>query len=88
MECGRNNWKFIIWNVVALVAIIATTRLWFNNLSKPAEMTIACAHNPAHHLHSRPDRDVLPTNIAPVHYDVTITPDMEAFTFEGRVVIT
>lgn len=84
MEFTRTNWKFIIWNTVTLVIIIATTRLFRN---KTTEMAIACAHNPAYHLHARPDRDVLPTNVAPTNYDLTITPNMEAFTFEGRVLI-
>lgn len=32
-------------------------------------------------------REVLPTNVKPVHYDLTLEPDFEKFTFEGRVVI-
>ena len=33
------------------------------------------------------DRDILPDNIKPVHYDLTIKPDFKDFTFKGRVVI-
>ena len=84
MENSKKNWSFLMWNAAALVIFIATT-LWYNRSN--SEMTIACAHNPASHLHSRPDRDVLPTNVAPIHYDLTITPNMDAFTFEGRVLI-
>lgn len=83
-ETPRTNWKLLIWNAVALVVILAASR-WFNRNS--SQMTIACAHNPASHLHARPDRDVLPTNVKPTHYDLTITPNMEAFTFEGCVLI-
>lgn len=83
-EFSRTNWKFLIWNAAALVVILAAS-LWFNRNS--SQMTIACSHNPAHHLHARPDRDVLPANVKPIHYDLTITPNMDAFTFEGRVLI-
>lgn len=31
------------------------------------------------------DREVLPGNVKPTHYDVTIRPDMEKFTFTGTV---
>lgn len=51
------------------------------------KMTSACAHNPASHLRLRPDRDVLPTNAVPIKYDLTIKPDMDNFTFEGKVLI-
>jgi aminopeptidase 2 len=33
------------------------------------------------------DREVLPTNVKPVHYHVTLEPDFEKFTYEGKVVI-
>jgi aminopeptidase 2 len=32
-----------------------------------------------------PDREVLPTNVKPVHYDLTLEPNFEKFTFEGTV---
>ena len=32
-------------------------------------------------------REVLPTNVRPLHYDLTLEPDFEKFTFEGKVVI-
>jgi aminopeptidase 2 len=54
-------------------------------------MAIACALNAGccgtAHLRTRADRDVLPPNVKPASYDLTITPNMEAFTFEGHVVI-
>jgi len=31
------------------------------------------------------DRDVLPRNVKPTHYDVTIRPDMDKFVFSGTV---
>jgi aminopeptidase 2 len=34
-----------------------------------------------------PARDLLPANVVPRHYDVTIEPDLEKFTFEGSVTI-
>ncbi|KAI9037006.1 M1 family metallopeptidase [Aspergillus affinis] len=32
-------------------------------------------------------REVLPTNVKPVHYDLTLEPNFEAFTYDGSVVI-
>lgn len=32
-------------------------------------------------------RVLLPTNVKPVHYDLTLEPDFEKFTYEGTVVI-
>lgn len=32
-------------------------------------------------------REVLPTNVKPIHYDLTLEPDFEKFSFEGKVVI-
>lgn len=32
-------------------------------------------------------REVLPTSVKPVHYDLTLEPNFEKFTYEGRVVI-
>ena len=33
------------------------------------------------------ERDILPAHVKPSHYDVTIVPDLEKFTFEGHVLI-
>ncbi|EEH18147.2 hypothetical protein PABG_00710 [Paracoccidioides brasiliensis Pb03] len=33
------------------------------------------------------DRQVLPTNVKPLHYDLTLEPDFNNFTFEGTVII-
>jgi len=32
-------------------------------------------------------REVLPTNVKPVHYDLTLEPDFDKFTYDGSVVI-
>ncbi|KAE8352907.1 peptidase family M1-domain-containing protein [Aspergillus coremiiformis] len=32
-------------------------------------------------------REVLPTNVKPVHYDLTLEPNFESFTYEGTVVV-
>lgn len=32
-------------------------------------------------------RVLLPTNVKPSHYDLTLEPDFEKFTYEGNVVI-
>lgn len=34
-----------------------------------------------------PDRDILPVNVSPVHYDLTIEPNFETFKFDGTVEI-
>ena len=32
-------------------------------------------------------REVLPTNVKPVHYDLTLEPDFEKFNYDGTVII-
>jgi aminopeptidase 2 len=32
-------------------------------------------------------REVLPTNVTPLHYDLTLEPDLEKFTYKGTVAI-
>jgi len=32
-------------------------------------------------------REVLPANVKPTHYDITLEPDLEAFTYTGKVII-
>jgi aminopeptidase 2 len=34
-----------------------------------------------------PDREVLPTNVQPYHYELTLEPNFEKFTFKGTVEI-
>jgi aminopeptidase 2 len=34
-----------------------------------------------------PVRELLPANVVPRHYDLTLEPDLAKFTFEGTVVI-
>lgn len=96
MEKGSRNsiqWRslFIVIISAALVVSIGltliTSRRPFNSRCSKVKMTSACAHNPASHLRLRPDRDVLPTNVVPMLYDLTIKPDMDNFTFEGKVSI-
>ena len=38
-------------------------------------------------MDAAPAREVLPTNVKPVHYDLTLEPNFEKFTYEGTVVI-
>lgn len=49
-----------------------------------------CRHSGAD-VHSHVDvtksREVLPANVKPVHYDLTLEPDFEKFTYEGSVTI-
>jgi len=57
-----------------------------------------CSHRRNMCRHSGPDdssaamditqaREVLPTNVKPVHYNLTLEPDFETFTYEGSVTI-
>lgn len=32
-------------------------------------------------------REILPANVIPRHYDLTLEPDFEKFTYEGHVII-
>lgn len=32
-------------------------------------------------------REILPTNVIPRHYDLTLEPDFEKFTYEGTVIV-
>lgn len=32
-------------------------------------------------------REVLPTNVKPVHYDLTLEPNFEKFSYDGTVII-
>ena len=32
-------------------------------------------------------REVLPKNVKPVHYDLTLEPNLDTFEYEGKVVI-
>ncbi|RUS14476.1 peptidase family M1-domain-containing protein, partial [Jimgerdemannia flammicorona] len=42
---------------------------------------------PATDMTSNPDRKVLPSNVKPLHYDLTLTPNLETFKFDGTVKI-
>lgn len=46
--------------------------------SEVSPMTLAMTKN---------NKDRLPTNVAPVHYDLVIKTDVEQGTFEGKAVI-
>jgi aminopeptidase N len=35
-----------------------------------------------------PEREVLPGNVVPVHYDLALSPDLDALTFKGNVSVT
>ena len=38
-------------------------------------------------VHVSRGREVLPTNVKPLHYDLTLEPDFEKFSYEGTVII-
>lgn len=84
---SRTESLFLVFALTALVISIGLTFVTLSTPKQKNEMTSACAHNPASHLRTRIDRDVLPTNVVPVNYDLTVKPDMDNFTFEGKVAI-
>jgi aminopeptidase 2 len=49
--------------------------------SRQAEVAGGGAVNVAH------GREILPANVKPLHYDLTLEPDFDKFTYEGTVVI-
>lgn len=51
------------------------------------KMTVSCSHKPAIPMDAFLERDVLPTKVNPLHYDLTIVPDMTDFVFDGVVAI-
>lgn len=48
---------------------------------------MAKAHAEAAGSSAQSARDLLPTNVVPRHYHVTLEPDLEKFTFDGTVVV-
>lgn len=49
-------------------------------------MTVSCAQR-VENASSFANRDILPANVKPTHYDLVIEPDMTNFTFNGEVAI-
>lgn len=45
------------------------------------------ADNPSSAMDITQAREVLPTNVKPLHYDLTLEPDFEKFTYDGSVTI-
>lgn len=83
----RRQGLLIGFTLLALVISIVTAYLFLSQTPETRKMTSACAHKTVTHLNNRPDRDVLPTNVVPMKYHLTIKPDMDNFTFEGKVII-
>jgi len=82
----RERWPlllFVALGVGVLSILIVLARVHPANL----KMTIGCAHKCEQAARSFEDRDVLPANVRPIHYEFTITPDMNKFVFEGHVAI-
>ena len=49
-----------------------------------------CRHNadiPSGSVQVESGREVLPTNVKPLHYDLTLEPNFDKFSYEGTVVI-
>lgn len=94
MELARRHGATVL--LAAAVGVLAAILKFAATFALASNMTVSCAHKrnndpagaaasssaPASNLLIR---DVLPTNVRPTHYDLTITPDMESFVFDGRV---
>lgn len=96
MELARRHGATVL--LAAAVGVLAAILKFAATFALASNMTVSCAHkrntdsagaaaaasssSPASNLFIR---DVLPTNVRPTHYDLTITPDMESFVFDGRV---
>ena len=75
-------------NTVLAVVVGVLTATLFKLVAHPfqnAIMTVSCAHKNSHIKEALLERDILPTNVSPIHYDLTITPDMTNFVFDGQV---
>lgn len=84
MECDR---RFGTLLLAAVVGVLAALLKLVVNPWDGLRMTVSCAHK-----HSTPSdaflaRDVLPSNVKPLHYDLTIIPDMSNFVFDGHATI-
>lgn len=51
------------------------------------KMAVSCMHKTPSASEATAGRDILSTNVRPTHYDLTITPDMANFVFDGQVAI-
>lgn len=86
IENDRKKLLFLL--AVAIGVILALFKLAITHLLT-LNMTISCSHKSSIHrdedlfLH----RDVLPTNVVPLNYDLVIEPDMTKFVFNGKVSI-
>ena len=89
MEADRKPFLYLLGFGVGVLAILLA-------LARPPslKMTVSCAHK-GELSPSFLDRDILLTNVKPLHYDLTIIPEAletndkskTTFTFEGKVSI-
>lgn len=70
-------------------------KLWFRNPTSIGAVR-PCSHRMKMYLGDQDmessvdvtkGREVLPTNVKPIHYDLTLEPNFEKFTYEGTVII-
>lgn len=89
MEADRKPFLYLLGLGVGVLAILLA-------FARPPslKMTVSCAHK-GEISSVLADRDILPTNVRPLHYDLTVIPEpMEAvdkskttFNFDGKVSI-
>lgn len=89
MEADRRPFLYLLGLGVGVLAILLA-------LARPPslKMTVSCAHK-GELSSSSLDRDILPTNVKPLHYDLTIIPEVmetsdktkTTFSFDGKVSI-
>lgn len=83
MEHNRTRLSFLLAVAVGVLAAL----LKFAPTSYFILKMVSCAHKHNNNPDAFLDRDILPANVRPTHYDLTITPDMTNFVFDGHVSI-
>lgn len=66
------------------------TKLFYQTVRNCSYNNIMCRAKDDHaaaSVHVSQGREVLPSNVKPVHYSLTLEPNFEKFTYEGEVVI-
>lgn len=81
MEANQSRLAFLLAAAVGVLAALLKFALFYKVAIK---MTVSCAHK---HMDEFMNRDVLPTNVRPLNYDLVISPDMTNFVFDGKVSI-
>ncbi|PJF20032.1 Peptidase M1, membrane alanine aminopeptidase domain-containing protein [Paramicrosporidium saccamoebae] len=80
-----NSSRRIAFLLAAAVGVLAALFKFVLFSYVALKMTVSCAHKKLNVTDAFLDRDVLPTNVRPINYDLHVEPDMTNFVFDGRV---